>query len=363
MAGCALFDFSAPEHRADQGASGGGGARPDGGSSGASGASSGTSGTASGGAAGAGDQGGTAGSVSGAAGADEGGAAGSTQGGSSGTGTGGIAGSGKGGMAGSGRGGMAGSNQGGASGSAAGGRGGNGGTAGQEPTLSVTKGLRLWLDATSLTGGGPIATWPNRVSGGETDATQPLMARRPVFTTVGTKPAVQFDGNRWMTFGEGFENFSAGLSFFLVGRFDAPGTCTEIFQVSNGAEIDDISVQTDVMVSDPGVLLFEVENVNIGTEPGVVGGSELSLATIVVGPPEDASISIDGVTARSGVDASFVPRTVARTQNFLGSGLYSNCDPFEGMIFELLLYNRTLTTEDTALVNAYLQAKWNCCEG
>ena len=87
------------------------------------------------------------------------------------------------------------------------------------------------------------------------------------------------------------------------------------------------------------------------------------LATIVVGTPEDATIFIDGITARSEVDPLFVPATVSRSQNFLGSGLYLNCDPFQGVVFELLLYNRTLSTEDTELVNGYLEEKWNCCGG
>jgi hypothetical protein len=333
IAGCGLFDFSAPEHAADNGGAGADqGGTETGGSSGASGTTGGSSGTAgdspSGGAGGDTEQGGTSGSA-GAAGAGDGGA---------------------------------GSSQGGTAGTPAGGTGGDGGTSGQGPTLRVTQGLRLWLDAASLAGAGPISTWPNRAAG-ESDATQPLSTRRPILGTVDSHPGVTFDGNRWMTFGEGFEDFSAGLTFFLVARFDAPGICTEIFQVSNGQEVDDISVQSDVMLSDPGVLLFEVSNANVGTDPGVLGGTNLMLATIVVGPPEDASISIDGITARSGEDPLFVPATVSRSQNFLGSGLYLNCDPFQGVIFELLLYNRTLSTEDTALVNGYLEEKWNCCGG
>jgi hypothetical protein len=225
------------------------------------------------------------------------------------------------------------------------------------------QGLRLWLDAARLTGQGPLATWPNRVQNGESDATQAAAEQRPMRAVIDGRPGVTFDGTQWMTFTEGFEDFNDGFTLFLVARFDAPGICKEIFQVSNGLEIDDISFQTNVVVSDPGGLLFEVEDPIVFTGPGLVGGPNPTLATVVVTPLGAATIFLDTLTAAMRTDPLLVPEAVARTQNFLGSGLYLNCDPFEGVIHEFLLYNYGLTPQNVALVNTYLQEKWECCGG
>jgi hypothetical protein len=182
-----------------------------------------------------------------------------------------------------------------------------------------------------------------------------------VLAMVDARPGVTFDGTQWMTFAEGFESFGTGLTLFVVARFDALGICKEIFQVSNGPEIDDISFQTHVVVNDPGALLFEVKDTIIFTGPGLVGGPNPVLAAVVVAPPESGTIFLDTITASMKTDPLLVPATIARVQNFLGSGLYLNCDPFEGVIHELLLYNRGLTSEHIALVNTYLQEKWQCC--
>ncbi len=331
MVGCGFFDFPAPEHAPEeQGGAGEGGARTGGGGTSGTSGTSGAAGETSGGTGGDSAEGGVSGASSGAAGAGDGGTAGVGEGGTSGTPTGGTGGSGGGGSG---------------------------------PTEPVMTGLKLWLDAASLPTEGALATWPNRATAGEPDATQPSPVIRPEVATFAGRRGVSFDGTQWMNFAEGFSDFSGGLTFFLVARFDAPGVCTEIFQVSNGQEIDDISVQSDVAVTDPGVLLFEVYNTNVETGPGVLGGTDPMLASIVVRPPEAASIFINTVPGGMKSDPFFVPATIPRTYNFLGSGLYMNCDPFEGVIFELLLYNRGLSQGDVALTNAYLQQKWECCDG
>ena len=339
VAGCGFFDFPAPE-RAREESGGEAGTPSSGGTSGATGGSSNGGGTA------------------GAAGAGEGGTAGTSEGGTAGTAEGGTA-----GAAGAGDGGTAGAGEGGTSGSSTGGTGGDAG-GGAAPTEPVMTGLKLWLDATSLADG-PLSIWPNRIVGvdAEPDATQPGSAPRPVVATFDGRKGVQFDGTRWMTFAEGFETWSAGLTFFLVARFDAPALCTEIFQVSNGVEVDDISFQSDVMLDDPGVFHFEVAAESLPTGPGVIGGLEPMLAAAVMRPPDSASIFINTVPGNARSNDGFLPANVARTENFLGSGVYLNCDPFEGVIFELLLYNRGLSEANVALVSEYLQAKWGCCDG
>jgi hypothetical protein len=228
----------------------------------------------------------------------------------------------------------------------------------------VLQGLKLWLDAASLSAGdGPLVTWPNRVVGGETDANQPGSGLRPVVGTFDGRRGVEFDGTHFMTFGEGFEEWGAGLTFFIVARFVAPGVCTEILQVSTAQEVDDISFQSDVASTDPGVFLFEVANENMATGPGVLAGTAPMLVSVVVRPPDSATIFINTLLGMTRTNPAFVPVTVPRTNNFLGSGLYLGCDPFEGVIFELLLYNRGLSDANVALVSEYLQTKWECCDG
>jgi hypothetical protein len=334
MVGCGFFGFPAPERASgDDEGSGAGGAPPEGGSSGASGTQGGTAGnSASGGIAGEGVQGGRGGSTSGAAGADDGGTAGT---------------------------------RGGTAGAATGGASGEGGSAGTGPTLPVMQGLTLWLDAASLTDeDGPLTTWPNRATSGESDATQPVEAERPELTTIGTRRGVSFDGTRFMVFESGFSNFNAGLSFFTVTRFVPRVGCDELLQFSTGLEMNDISFQADIDELDaPGVFLFEVFNESTSTSAGLLGGADPQLISVVATPPDDAKIFLNDIVAGGETNTGFLPVNVSRTRNFLGSGLYASCDPFRGVVFELLLYNRALTPEDRALVSAYLQEKWNCCDG
>jgi hypothetical protein len=228
----------------------------------------------------------------------------------------------------------------------------------------VTQGLTRWLDAATLTGSGPLTTWPNRVTGGESDATQPAPSQRPLLTTVGTLPGVEFDGTRFMIFEEGFSNFAAGLSFFTVARFDPIPYCNELLLLSTDPEMADISFQMDIdELGAPGVFLYEVLNGTAVTSPAVIGGESPQLVSVVSTPPDDTKIYLNQVSAGSSSDPNLMPASVSRDRNFLGSGLYPMCDPFRGVVFELLLYNRALTPADRALVSGYLQDKWNCCDG
>src|SRR6185503_1815073 len=118
--------------------------------------------------------------------------------------------------------------QGGASGSPTGGVGGDGGAGAEGPTLPVTGNLTLWLDATDFTGSTtPIASWENHVVGAEPDASQTNL-QRPVPTTLDGRTGVGFDGTQWMTFGEGFEDFTNGLTFVVLAQFETPGDCNEL---------------------------------------------------------------------------------------------------------------------------------------
>jgi hypothetical protein len=108
--------------------------------------------------------------------------------------------------------------------------------------------------------------------------------------------------------------------------------------------------------------LFEVDTANMITGAGVIGEGNVALVTVVVNPPETATVFVNTIMAAMKTDAAWVPDVVQRSQNYLGTGLYLNCNPFEGVLFELLLYHRALTTENIASVNSYLQEKWTCCD-
>jgi hypothetical protein len=292
------------------------------------------------------ENGGSGGSRVGGGGAASGEAGMSSGGGTSGAGpsTGGAAGSGP---------------SAGAGGSAAG--GGSAGAGGSPGGPPVTTGLTLWLDANATGQAGPaVATWQNLAQGGESDATQSSVGQQPELTTVNGLPGVLFEGDDLMNFEPGFADYREGMTIFAVAKFDEPELCAPLLQASTGQEINDISFQSD-WYPEVNTLTLEVGNTDVKAL-GILPKNLVVLLGGFITPTGGGGLNVNGLPEGSAIDnADRIPFRTARIA-WLGSGQYDNCTTFHGVLFELLLYKRALSTRtELGQVTDYLRSKWRCC--
>jgi len=240
---------------------------------------------------------------------------------------------------------------------AGGGSAGTGGAAGAGGASGIpTNGLVLWLDAQQDVDveGTAVVTWHDR-SPASNDATQGTASARPSLQAAGLNglPAIHFDGqDDELQLPAGFVDFSLGLTFFAVVDSATSGTCPPILQLSNGSEIDDISIQRDgasQLSYEVGADYYNgVKNLYPTGSPVLVG--------VTHGPA--GAVRLFGGGASEAAASFPVPPQVKRTQNFVGRGLYAGCSRHEGWMAELVLYRRKLTDAERNEVQAYLANKW-----
>jgi hypothetical protein len=283
-----------------------------------------------------------------------------TQDAASGAGGGGGTGGSVGGSTGSGGGGTGSGGSGGGDGSAGTGGADNDGAAdadGAAGSAPVTRGLLLWLDATTgvtKDSRGFVASWGDR-SGDELDAVQLVEAARPKLVDVGGRPALEFDGvDDRLNLPAGFGNWQAGLTVFIVMR-PAADACGQVLNFSNGPEVDDVSFH----VESGFAFLYEVVDPNLKTTNGVLVQNRTALVGVVHQPAARAEIRVNGLVAISNPTFT-LPGSLPRSLNAVGNGEYAEC-AYSGQISEILLYARDLSPQETSAVESYLQAKWACC--
>jgi hypothetical protein len=296
-------------------------------------------------------------SVGGGSGGVAGSTGGTTSGGAAGVGAAGAAGS-----AGAATGGTAGSGGTGATGGAsgAGGAGASGGAAGAGGTSSVpTQGLYLWLraDAGVTESNGAVSSWADQ-SGNGNDGTQAFASSRPVLAanSLNGLPALSFDGaDDYLVLPVKSQDFSAGLTFFAAVRSEQGNLCPPVIQFSNGEEIDDISFQRDGTES----FGYEVVSDYQATPSNTFTFDAINILAVLHSPQGAATLAMQGQA--SGGGQMSLPEVKVRGQNFVAKGLYAGCGFHKGLIAEILLYQRELSTSEYQQVTQYLKTKWGCC--
>ena len=237
-----------------------------------------------------------------------------------------------------------------------------------EPALPLPEGvpldgLVLSLDAGLLSGsdGAPVSVWEDN-SGAGPDATASGSSRPTLVASgIGGRPAVRFDGvDDFLSLGTGFEDFTEGLSVFVVARPTALQSGMKMLLLGNGPAG---SIGFGRAGSTAGVQYFTA---NAGesfgwfdTPSGMVAGDaavySVSQAGGQVGATVSATVARDGVVLGSG--QVYVPPVGPRSANYVGNSYWPD-ERFAGEIAEILVYDRQLTPAETAAVNAHLAEKY-----
>ena len=224
--------------------------------------------------------------------------------------------------------------------------------------------LMLWLMAdmgTTTEAGNAVSKWADQSDSGK-EATQVTPEYQPklVAGALGGLPLVEFDGtDDFLKLTAGFKDFSAGLSIFIVLRVTKSASTPSILHLSNGDEIDDISV-----AQDGDDLYYEVFNAEHYMDNNPLPLNTPVLLTIVHSPLSNIIFWVNGVQ-RDTCGTTPIPATIMREANFIARTLYYSPLPgpfFGGQIGEMLVFGRSLDDTERRKLEAYLQKKWSCCQ-
>jgi hypothetical protein len=259
----------------------------------------------------------------------------------------------------------------------AGGMGGSAGVAGQlaggaglggaePPRLPISAdGLELWYSANEgvTHTGGAVTIWKD-LSDHHRNATQTSRSSRPQLgaDAFQGKPGLLFDGtDDFLKIPPLPSDFSGGLSMFAVvlpsqppPSADSPLGCQSYFEAANGPEVDGVHLGDY-----RGSLLFEVEQSFLNDLEFPLPFSMPHVVSSIL--REDASLELRRNSSTVGEQSFLFPPVTERAQVYIGRTLYDNCTSYNGVLSELIVFSRALTDEELLEIEAYLQAKWDCC--
>ena len=226
----------------------------------------------------------------------------------------------------------------------------------------------LWLKAdagtSTTTNGNPITFW-NDQSGNAMNATQGTANRQPkyVANAMNTRPAVLFNNSvdgvyDYLNLPNGFSNFTAGLSAFIVIRPIAAGNWDNFFNL--GVVAENIGLMRNGVSSN---IYYEV----------LAGGSpngRIDWNAITNGSDQIFNIRHNGGTAGTQSTARLyknnnfltsapvlVPNNIARTNNLIGHDSWGSGD-MNCEIAEIIIYNYTINNAQRHIAANYLSTKY-----
>lgn len=227
-------------------------------------------------------------------------------------------------------------------------------------------GLVLLLDAEDAAAqfgaGNPATTWIDASGAGMDGTAPPGGAPLAVPGAIGGRAALRFDGvDDFYSLPTNFEDFTGGVSLFVVARPTFPNDSFKILALGNGAGLENLVLgraqttagfQYFTNSSTGGVQYFN-------TASGLVDG-EAALFSVIQGggaPDADvtATVSRNGTAVGSGT--VYVPPLGPRAQNYVGNSYWAEAT-FQGDIAEVILYERELTLPEQNSLLGYLQAKY-----
>jgi hypothetical protein len=228
------------------------------------------------------------------------------------------------------------------------------------PTDGLIVSLNASQAATQYADGAPVTTWTN--GAGTTHATAAGDSRPTLaINAIGAEPAIRFDGsNDHFTLGAGFEDFTNGVTTFVVAKPTILQTGFKLVALGNGPGQQGIVLGRNgntnglqyFVDTAGGTGWFNTNDALVTNQPTIFtvaqpGGTANS--------PVTATVAANGTTVGSGT--TYVPPIITRTNNLIGKS-YWNEGRFQGDIAQILIYNRTLTASETQAVHTYLANKY-----
>jgi putative heme-binding domain-containing protein len=242
-----------------------------------------------------------------------------------------------------------------------------------DPKLPVSDGLTLWLDASRIQPAhlatDTLFTWPD-ASGNKRHLQQPLAASRPTLLKVGDVAVVRFDGeDDHLRRTGGKEELQAFTAFIVVAPRMNPGLFRGFFAL-NAPEGRDYETGLTIDMgpnATPRFTELNVEGKGFGGARNLLkpGGDFGKLYTLeAVGDPTGKAIRLFVNGAANG-ERPWAPAGLSLAEITVGARFYTNGPgkqevrgPARCDIAEMLLFNRTLTADETKKVRAYLDAKY-----
>lgn len=239
-----------------------------------------------------------------------------------------------------------------------------------DPALPAA-GRLLVLDAQTaalqFANGASVTTWSD-ISGNARHAAA-NGAATPVLATnaVNGKPALRFDGvDDHFSLPSGFQDFTAGMSLYVVMRPSALTNAFKIFALGNGAGAQNIGLGRAGQTAG-----FQFFNTNasgefswFNTSSGLTAG-ETSLISVhqdggTAGNLSYAEVAKNGVALLG--QTVFVPPVATRSLNYIAN-TYWNDGMFQGDIAEIILYNRKLSSQENSAIQTYVANKYGLSMG
>jgi hypothetical protein len=224
------------------------------------------------------------------------------------------------------------------------------------PLPPIADHLLLWLrsDMGVTEMRGAVTTWAD-LSGHHSDAVQTDSTRQPSIGSSGPsgRSVVVFDTDDFMSLPAGFGDFSLGISIFVVFSAEPTTECADAIDLSNGPEIDDITVGRH-----QGKVHYEVAAGGVSGDPFPLGMP--ALASVV--QATDGTAQLRANASPFAVGTFEPPANLTRLSNIIGRSQYADCGSLNGGIWEALVYNRALDNDERAHVESYLQTRLECCK-
>jgi hypothetical protein len=238
-------------------------------------------------------------------------------------------------------------------------------------------GLQLWLDASdastlydATTGGslvaadGAVARWQDK-SGNSRHATQATAGARPLrrAAQLNGLDGLEFDGSddtlRCDALAAFFDGINDEFTILAVAKTDATGSTQDVLAAANSAS-DDENVRAVWNNGSQKVVLAREEG-SPGVTKSAVGATSIGTAAKVAAWVFDGTngqVFLNGVPD---VSATNISHASGITANQVAIGSLPRLNPavfFNGLIFEIVVYDASLAAEDRSLVEEYLLAKW-----
>lgn len=228
-----------------------------------------------------------------------------------------------------------------------------------------SSGLVLALAANELaysySNGQPVTQWVS--AAGERTVVSAAGPSAPTYiaSALNGVPTVRFDGiDDYMTLSSGFQDFTSGISLFVVMRPNGLQKHSKVLLLGNGPTGQNIGFGRGVA---DGWQFFTSDNSrNVAWFEAATGPvtGEATVMSVLMEPGAPESTQYAAITKNSTLlrgDGAFVPPVVERTLNYIGNSYWAD-GRLHGDVSEIILYNRLLTPSERSTVHDYLQGKY-----